>query len=198
MAAKTVKTSSTKKSAGGESTASKTEAVEAENIKVTKEVKPTRISAVKEPVLSEMIMCRSVFPGKFYFSCPKTKMIVPFEAQGDVNYIEYQDLRAAMTGQYPSINRPYIVIEDEEILELPIWKKIKELYESLYALDDIKSLLRLSYRDFKVQFEALPMGIKRAVSVTVSGLVQNGEFDEMRKIKIIDEACDTDIALLIS
>ena len=92
--------------------------------KITEEV------TTKEPRKygpNDTIMCHSIFPGTFLFSGPKSKIVYPFEAPGDENPVEYQDLLAAMMSKKKSIMAPYIVIDDEELLEDFKWKQVKKI-----------------------------------------------------------------------
>ncbi|QHJ85092.1 MAG: hypothetical protein [Bacteriophage sp.] len=186
------KTSVTKKPTGGNTSKAKVAEVKHKEVEA-----PTRMKAFKEPEPTDLIMCRSVFPGRWYFVTPRTENILPFETKDAINYVEYQDLRQAMLSRSDDIMKPALVIEDEELLELPIWKPVKELYEKLYAVEDPTGILDLPYKQFKEAFTALPIGMKKSVSVTVASMVNEGTFDSMNKVKAIDEACGTNIALLL-
>lgn len=159
----------------------------AEAVKPKKEFKP-----------DDIIQCRSVFPGKFLFSGPKTKAVYPFEASGDICYVEYQDLLSAMLAKKKSIMAPYIVVEDEEVLEGLHWKQVKKIYDDMYVAKDLEKMLEMPFQTFKKNFEKLPMGAKKRIMMTISSKVRNGEFSEMNKIRLVDEACNSNIAVLLS
>lgn len=176
--AETEKKSSTKKAA--------TRKVE-ETVKQAREYKP-----------NDIIQCHSVFPGRFLFSGPKTKAVYPFEASGDICYVEYQDLLSAMLAKKKSIMAPYIVVDDEDLLETIHWKQVKKIYDDMYAAKDLDKLLDMPFQTFKKNFEKLPIGAKRRVMMTISSRVRSGEFSEMNKIRLVDEACSSNIAVLLS
>lgn len=146
---------------------------------------------------SDVIMCHSVFPGRFLFSGPKTKIVYPFEACGDENPIEYQDLLAAMMAKKKSVMAPHIVIDDEELLEDARWKQVKKVYDSMFAIKNMDKFLSLPIDTFKKEFEKLPMGVKKNVMLEISTRVRDGEFSEMKKIRLVDEACSSNIAVLL-
>ena len=146
---------------------------------------------------TDIIMCHSVFPGRFLFSGPKTKIIYPFEACGDENPVEYQDLLAAMMSKKKSIMAPYIVVDDEELLEDVRWKQVKKVYDSMFAIKDMDKFLSMPFATFKKTFEKLPAGIKKNVMLEISARVRDGEFSEMNKIRLVDEACSSNIAVLL-
>jgi hypothetical protein len=161
--------------------------------KVEQTVKPTR-----EYKPNDIIQCHSVFPGRFLFSGPKTKAVYPFEASGDICYVEYQDLLSAMLAKKKSIMAPYIVVDDEDLLETIHWKQVKKIYDDMYAAKDLDKLLDMPFQTFKKNFEKLPIGAKRRVMMTISSRVRSGEFSEMNKIRLVDEACSSNIAVLLS
>lgn len=182
---KTEKKSSSKKST--------TKKQNTESVAPVKENKPK-----KEYKPNDIIQCHSVFPGKFLFSGPKTKAIYPFEASGDICYVEYQDLLSAMLAKKKSIMAPYIMIDDEELLEGVHWKQVKKIYEDMYSANDLDKLLEMPYVSFEKNFAKLPIGAKKRVMMTISSKVRNGEFSEMKKIRLVDEACSSNIAVLLS
>lgn len=164
----------------------------------------TKKSVAKKPVENikkyeptDTIMCHSVFPGTFLFSGPKSKIVYPFEAPGDENPVEYQDLLAAMMAKKPSIMAPYIVIDDEELLEDAKWKQVKKTYDDMFAVKDMDKFLSLPFEAFKKAFDKLPMGIKKNVMLEISSRVRDDRFSEMRKIRLVDEACSSNIAVLL-
>lgn len=164
------------------------------------EVSEGDVNTVKAPRRYEptdTIMCHSVFPGKYFFSGPKSKITYPFEASGDENPVEYQDLLAAMMSKKKSIMAPFIVIDDEELLEDFRWKQVKKVYDSMFTIKDMDKFLSMPFESFKKEFEKLPIGVKKNVMLEVSTRVRDGRFSEMRKIRLIDEACSSNIAVLL-
>ena len=146
---------------------------------------------------NDTIMCHSIFPGTFLFSGPKSKIVYPFEAPGDENPIEYQDLLAAMMSKKKSIMAPYIVIDDEELLEDFRWKQVKQVYDSMFAINNMDRFLEMPYDAFEKAFNELPIGVKKNVMLEISARVRDGRFSEMRKIRLVDGACNSNIAVLL-
>lgn len=172
--------------------------------KKTTSKKKTEVDAVEQIAKTprkyeptDIIMCHSIFPGKFLFSGPKSKITYPFEACGDENPIEYQDLLAAMMAKKKSIMAPLIVIDDEELLEDIRWKQVKKTYDAMFAIKDMDKFLSMPFESFKKAFEKLPVGVKKNVMLEVSARVREGDFSEMKKIRLVDEACGSNIAVLL-
>jgi hypothetical protein len=172
---------------------------------VKEEVKAVEETVVEEKTVktprkyepTEMIMCHSVFPGQYFFTGPKTKVVYPFYASGDETPIEYQDLQSAMMAKKKSIMSPCIVIDDEELLEDVRWKQVKSVYETMFPVKNIGKLIDKPFSEFKKEFETLPIGAKKKVMMEISTRVREGEFSEMNKIRLVDEACNSNIAVLL-
>ena len=167
-----------------------------EDVKPAKAQKPVKTARKFAP--DDLVLCRSIFPGTFLFTGAKTKVIYTFEARGDECYVEYQDLLSAMLTKKRALTAPYILIEDEEVLESTHWQEIKKLYDKLNNIGDINKLISLPYVEFKKKFEQLPIGAKKNVMLTVSSLIRDGEFDSMNKIELIDKACNSNLAVLLN
>lgn len=166
-----------------------------EDVKPAKAQKPVKTARKFAP--DDLVLCRSIFPGTFLFTGAKTKVIYTFEARGDECYVEYQDLLSAMLTKKRALTAPYILIEDEEVLESTHWQEIKKLYDKLNNVGDINKLINLPYVEFKKKFEQLPIGAKKNVMLTVSSLIRDGEFDSMNKIELIDKTCNSNLAVLL-
>ena len=166
-----------------------------EDVKPVKASKPVKTARKFAP--DDLVLCRSIFPGTFLFTGAKTKVIYTFEAKGDECYVEYQDLLSAMLTKKRALTAPYIMIEDEEVLEGVHWQEIKKLYDKLNNIGDINKFLALPYVEFKKKFEQLPVGAKKNIMITVSSLIRDGEFDSMNKIELIDKTCNSNLAVLL-
>lgn len=184
--------SSTKKTAPKTTEVVETPVIETPVIETKKE------TPKKQYAPSDMIMCHSVFPGKFLFSGPKTHVTYPFSAPGDETPVEYQDLQSAMMAKKKSIMAPFIIIDDEDILEDPRWKQVKNVYDKMFVIEDMDEFLAKPREEFRKEFELLPVGAKKSVMMAIASKVRDGEFSEMHKIRIVDEACNSNIAVLLS
>ena len=157
------------------------------------------VAEVKQPRKYEpndLIPCRSMYAGCLLFTGDKSKITYEFSNIGDFRYIEYQDLLAAMLVQKKSLFAPYIIIDDEELLESTHWKQVKAIYDGMYTKEDLVDLINLPTVQFNEEYRKLPRGFQKTIATMVSGMVAEGTFDAMNKIRIIDEICGTDLAVL--
>ena len=102
-----------------------------------------------------------------------------------------------MMSKKKSIMAPFIVVDDEELLEDIRWKQVKKVYDSMFAIKDMDKFLSMPFNTFEKTFEKLPAGIKKNVMLEISARVRDGEFSEMKKIRLVDEACSSNIAVLL-
>lgn len=165
-----------------------------EKSSVKKQEPKKTIKAYKD---DDLIPCRSIMSGYMNMFMPKTKLVMEWTGNGDICQVEYQDLRAAMISRDPHIMKPYIIIEDAELLELPEWSAVKKLYDSMYTTDDLSQILDLPYDKMAQIIGQLPVGAKTALVAIARERIDNKTFDSMNKIKLIDETFGTDLMLFM-
>lgn len=155
----------------------------------------------KEPRKFEQtdpILCRSVTPG-WMAAYGKSGMQYVFYNYGDECEIEYGDLYALKNRRSRYLYDPLFVIEDEELLEHPRWKDLADFYsEKVYGMDDINYVINLPNNRFKSVLQSLPKGLLKALTVEVSKRIEDGSFDSVKKVKVIDEVCGTDFWAIMS
>ena len=60
---------------------------------------------------------------------------------------------------------------------------------------DIKKLIALPLRDFKVAFPQLPIPTREAIITLFATQIENGTFEQLNKANYIDEVCGTRLDL---
>jgi len=179
-----------------ESVATETPVVE-KKVSAPKKVEPKK--EVRQFNQTDPILCRSVTAG--WLGVPgKSGQYYVFANFGDECEIEYQDLFALKSSHSNYIYGPHFVIEDEELLENPRWADVAKFYEDeVYTLEDVNAVLNLPITNFKSALEQLPKGLAKSLQVEVSSKIEDGTFDSLQKIKIIDEVFGTDFrSILVS
>lgn len=159
---------------------------------VPKKVQPRKFEQ------TDLILCRSVTPG-WLGLYGKSGIPYIFSNFGDECEVEYGDLFALKNRRSRYLYDPLIVIEDEELLESPRWKDLADFYnDKVYGMDDIDYVLNLPFSKFEGALRSLPKGLLKALAVEVAVRIENGTFDSIKKIKVIDEVCGTDFWVLAS
>lgn len=177
-----------------------------EEVIVDEPVKAVVKETVKEPVKKEprqfnqhdLILCRSVTAG--WLGCGgKSGQYYTFENFGDECEVEYQDLFALKQRKSPYLFAPLFVIEDDELLENPRWADVQKFYnDKVYSMDDIEAVLNIPAGQFENALKSLPKGLAKTLQVEVAKRIEDGTFDSLRKIKIIDDVFGTDLRSVLA
>ena len=178
--------------------ATKTKNTEAENLneEVMQEgaSAPVKKKTPRKFEQSDPILCRSVTYGELLYPAKKSQLLYTWANYEDTTEVEYQDLQALRSTRSASLNAPYFVIEDEELLEQ--WPEFKKLYEKI-AVTDIDKIFDMPINKFKAALHNLPAGFRDSIKNIASAKIIDGTLDSISKIKAIDEVFNTDLKLLI-
>lgn len=146
---------------------------------------------------TDLIPCQSIVSGYMNMFGHKTKITYEFFDKGDIVQVEYQDLRTAMISRDVHLYAPMLVILDEDLLSLPEWSAVKNLYDQLYSKDDLSKILELPLDRMREVVEGLPKGAKTALASIAKAGIDDKTFDSMNKIKALDEMLGTDLLLFM-
>lgn len=158
----------------------------------TKEAKP-----IKKYEQNDLIECRSLVQGTLLLPGKQSDILYRWDGYGDIREVEYRDLYSLKSSRSPYIYEPCFQIEDEELLEDPRWADVKALYDTLYNSEDISEILSLSPTQFKKVLSQVPKGLKNAIKIEVATRLENGTFDSIQKLRIVDEICGTELEKMI-
>lgn len=146
---------------------------------------------------NDLILCRSVTAGWLGVS-GKSGQYYVFENFGDECEIEYQDLFALKSRHSNYIYAPHFIIEDEELLENPRWADVSKFYDEEVFNEDVDEVLNLPQNVFEEALRKLPRGLAKTLQVKVAEKIEDGTFDSLKKIKMIDEVFGTDFRSIIA
>lgn len=192
----TEKTTTAKKTAT-KATTKKVEKVD-NIVEETKVKEDKKAVAPKTYSSSDRIPCQSVTAGKLIYYSTKTSERYEWSNYGDISEVLYEDLLSMKSAKSNFLYNPLFVILDEELLAQPSWKKIKELYEQVEVVDDAEDYLNQSPEKLRELLQNAPEGLRNTIKVTASQMIDNGELDSIRKVKILDEILGTDFASFIN
>ena len=168
----------------------------AENVVIEPENKTEEETIVKKKKFAsdDRISCKSVLSGKTHLLGKRTNMIYTFLGRNDTIGIEYQDLVAEVRAGTKLLFHPMIVIEDQNFInEFP---KLKDFYEKLYPVSDLKNLLKRPAREIQAILPNLPNGVIDSMKSVAADMVRSGELDSIATIRALDGAWGTDLAIL--
>lgn len=180
----------TKKAAAVEAVATEV-AVEEKPI-VAAPVKPTKVKHASD----DAFLCRSVCQGELVYQSKKSGILYVWANYGDEIQLEYQDLLPLILTKSDFVMKPLFIIEDAEfVTEYPDLEKV---YTKALGYDDIDAILNLDNEDFRKKLLEAPMGIRDSIKTAVATRVEEGTFDSLQKIKIVDQILGSDLMCLLN
>lgn len=145
----------------------------------------------------DLILCRNVSAGWLKMT-GKSGIPYVWKGTGDLCEVEYGDLWARKTAKSEYLYKPYFVIEDEELIGQPRWKDLKDFYdEKVYGLDNVDAIINVPPASLRRVLTEISDGMRNAVAVRAATMIEKGTLDSLKKIKIIDEVCGTDLMSVI-
>lgn len=165
------------------------ETVKAEEIPVT-----TSKKNIKKFSPDDMILCQSVCVGQTFVKGFKSGTIYTFEALGAEEYIEYKDLVAAVRSKDSILFKPFIIVLDEDFVNEQ--KTLKTFYENMYTPEDFEEFFRLNPNQMIEALNNMPVGIRETIKSMAVGKIQDGVFDSVARIKVLDNYFGTKMMLL--
>lgn len=196
----TRKTSTAKKTATKKVVEQKVKAAEEvvknEEVKETEEVKEEPKKEIKVYKDDDSIECRSITIGELIYIGTKSSEKYVFSNIDDTCEIEVRDLNSLKAKKSGYLYEPLFVIEDDEFMEQPKWADLKAIYDEAKA-NDVEEILAKPANEFVRILNNLPEGYKKLVRDAVADRIQNDDFDSIKKIKAVDEACGSDLYCLI-
>lgn len=144
----------------------------------------------------ELIPCVSVTPGELFMVGYKSHNLYSWADTDDVIGVEFRDLDYAVKARKPTISEPYIVVDDEDFLDLHPF--LKDIYAGIYSINELKSILSLSPSQMERTIKALPEWAMNSFKTVVSSMIDDGSLDSIKKIKILDDIFDTEMLLKLT
>lgn len=187
--ANTKKTNATKKT-----TKKAVEAVPAKQEEPTVSA-PKKVRIKHDP--DEFISCRSVTKGELIYVGRKTDTQYSWADYGDEYPVEYQDLRPLLLTRSAFLFKPHMIVEDSDLLSEEEWKPLRELYQKIADYDNIDHFLSLPVEDFRMAMLAAPEGIRESMKTAIASKIDEGTFDSIQKIKIVDQILGSDLMCMI-
>ena len=151
---------------------------------------------VKKYDKEDVIPCKSITNGKLLVDGEKSGILYRWADYGDIEEIEYQDLIYMIRAHRVSVYKPRFIIQDEEFVAQH--KDLKELYDSLYSIKDLKDILNLPVTQMRKAIEELPEGAFESIKGVAASMIHSGQYDSVKKIKVLDEIFDTKLLLTLA
>jgi hypothetical protein len=135
---------------------------------------------------SEMIPCRSVTNGQLTYISTRTGLMTIWNDFGTVEYLEYGELLTMRASQPKFLNKPWIIVEDEEVIDTIAG--LRDMYNKMALIgNDLDEFFKKSPEEIENIIKDLPNGAKGLLASKARVMVENGTLYDLRVIGIIDK-----------
>lgn len=163
--------------------------------KVVEKKEPEKVEKVKRTFKdSDGILCRSITQGGLYMEGAKTHMLYEWVEYGDVTFVEYSDLAAAVRIKSNYVFSPLFIVDDEDFVnEFP---QLKKFYTENYSINDLETILSYPVERMQEEIKALPKSAIESLKVLAASSINDGDLDSVSKIKVLDDLFGTKLSIL--
>lgn len=160
------------------------------------EKRVVKAAAPKKFDSEDLILCRSVTQGELLYQSKKTGILYIWAGYGDEVEVQYQDLLPLYLTRSSFLFNPYFVVENEDLIQQ--WGNLQDLYKDLFKYEDLDYVLNLNSNEFQMALLSMPAGFRESLKTMIATRIDEGSFDSLQKIKLVDEILGTDLRCLIN
>lgn len=163
-----------------------------ENTVVPEEKQEKQVMRKKQIDLDMLVPCRNATDGRLIYKSRKTGLQTVWANHGDIEYMDVGELLTMKASQPKFLNEPWLIVEDENVVE---YLGLKHLYQRLVDTDDLDSFFNKTHTEIAEILDRIPNGTKDAIATRARKLVEEGTLYDNRKIRILEEKLKIDLSL---
>ncbi len=141
----------------------------------------------------ELVRCRNITGGRLTYISKKTGLQVIWTEHDDYEEIDVGELLTMKSSQPKFLNKPWIVVEDEEVAE---YLGLKQLYKDMADTEDLDAFFDKPTQEMSVILDKIPQGTKDAIAVTARKKIEDETLYDNRKIKLLEDKLKIDLSIL--
>lgn len=157
----------------------------------TPESTPARKKAIQID-RNEMIPCRSVTEGKLTYISSRTGATYIWNSFGITEYLEFGELLSMRASLPKFLNKPWIIVDDEEAVEAI--SGLKELYQKISGIKDLENLEEFFQKpvsEIEKILNKLPVSTQGMIASKARDMLAKGTLYDTRIVSIIDKVMNT-------
>lgn len=163
-----------------------------ENTVAPEEKQEKQVMRKKQIDLDMLVPCRNATDGSLIYKSRKTGLQTVWTNHGDIEYMDVGELLTMKASQPKFLNEPWLIVEDENVVE---YLGLKHLYQRLVDTDDLDSFFNKTHTEIAEILDRIPNGTKDAIATRARKLVEEGTLYDNRKIRILEEKLKIDLSL---
>lgn len=137
-----------------------------------------------------VVTVKNGFPGLLIYQSAKTGEVFRWEALGDEQDMELQELKNARNASKAFFVNNWFQIDDPEVLD---YLGVTEYYKRAINLIDDNALRGMKPGDVKGNVASLSDGQKLALKYRVKQLIANGDIDSIKLINAFEDALGVEL-----
>lgn len=146
----------------------------------------------------DLIPCKSVVEGSLTY-VGVSGMRYEWSGYGDVRELPYQDIVSLRSRKSPFLYAPWLIVEDEDFLEIANHKKdFEKMYELYSSFETTDGFFDCSPEEMKAKLQNAPAGFKQLIIESAGKLIRSGELDSIGMINAIDDVLGTNIKMMLN
>lgn len=151
--------------------------------------------AKKSKVLdrNRRIPVRSVTEGGLTYISKATGLNTYWSEYGSEHYMEVEELIRMKASSPEHLTSPWVLIEDEEVID---YLGLKSVYENIIPVDELDEFFTKPVEEVKAKLLKAPKGTKELVRSRATKMVMDGTLDSNRVIKAIEEILKIDLSMV--
>lgn len=141
---------------------------------------------------NEMVKVRNISSGSLVYKSQKTGLTTVWEEYGSEEYLEFGEILTMKASQPRFLNKPWILIEDKDVVE---YLGLKKIYDNLIPIDELDAFFYLQPSEIAEKLDVVPQGVKDLVASKARKMIEAGQLYDMRIIKILEEKINVDLSI---
>jgi hypothetical protein len=142
----------------------------------------------------EVVACRNLTSGKLIYISKKTGLETVWSVYGDEEYLEVGELLTMRSSQPKFLKNPWLLIDDEEVVE---YLGLKSIYDTILPVDELDSLFDLTVNEVRNILPKLPKGLRDLLAEKARQGIQDGTLNNLQVIRLLEQELKLDLLSLM-
>jgi hypothetical protein len=136
---------------------------------------------------------RSVTEGGLTYVSSATGLSTTWASFGSEHYMEVEELIRMKSSQPAFLTLPYLVVDDEDVIE---YLSLKDTYDKIIPVDELDAFFNKNVEEIEAILRKAPKGTKRLVATRARKLVESGELDSIKVKNKLQEVLEIDLSMV--
>jgi hypothetical protein len=142
----------------------------------------------------EVVACRNLTSGKLIYISKKTGLETVWSVYGDEEYLEVGELLTMRSSQPKFLKNPWLIIDDEDVVE---YLGLKSIYDSILPVDELDNFFNCSVNEARDILPKLPKGLRDLLAEKARQGIQDGNLNNLQLIRLLEQELKLDLLSLM-